>query len=413
MNDVSMSPIKNSKRLGIACISALTLTLGSTVVVPANQESGLQKAEAQVPTAPNAVPKVEERQIGYENDRWRTNISFKTPGKMTGVEIEFLPKDSDTTLPDEATYEIRKYRSRTDYDTVDTVTGYASKGGDGWIRLNLDFRTVELLPAPSNPTETYEYVNIVALGDSSNYAVGKGVGGGTDVAATLRYQPGIDLNLKNDPGGRDPLFGDDNKDKCIQDVEGTLTRGTTTWIAESFDATKANKPRNTDRNRTVLQYRKDGVNDGEHFTPVPGKDRESTLGPGETDWVYNSLAYNSKDGYLYAISQSRPNDDGSHPAGVLLRISPQTGWAKPLGTISGLNAEDVSLGFTNGAFDVDGNYIFSNNSMYGSGTVYQIAFDPDPDPETGLALPADDGSRITATEAFPLRLSEDLSLIHI
>ena len=131
------------------------------------------------------------------------------------------------------------------------------------------------------------------------------------------------------------------------------------------------------------------------------------MGPGETDWVYNSLAYNSKDGYLYAISQSRPNDDGSHPAGVLLRISPQTGWAKPLGTISGLNAEDVSLGFTNGAFDVDGNYIFSNNSMYGSGTVYQIAFDPDPDPETGLALPADDGSRITATEAFPLRLSED------
>ncbi|WP_269508874.1 hypothetical protein [Corynebacterium faecium] len=318
MNDVSMSPIKNSKRLGIACISALTLTLGSTVVVPANQESGLQKAEAQVPTAPNAVPKVETRQIGYENDRWRTNISFKTPGKMTGVEIEFLPKDSDTTLPDEATYEIRKYRSSTDYDTVDTVTGYASKGGDGWIRLNLDFRTVELLPAPSNPTETYEYVNIVALGDSSNYAVGKGVGGGTSVAATPRYQPGIDLNLQNDPGNRDPLF-EGSKDKCIKNVEGTLTTGTTTWIAESFDATKPEKPRNPGRNRTVLQYRQDGLNDGEHFTPVPGKDPESSLGPGETDWVYNSLAYNSKDGYLYAVSQNRPNDDGTHPAGVLLR----------------------------------------------------------------------------------------------
>ena len=395
MNDVSMSPIKNSKRLGIACISALTLTLGSTVVVPANQESGLQKAEAQVPTAPNAVPKVETRQIGYENDRWRTNISFKTPGKMTGVEIEFLPKDSDTTLPDEATYEIRKYRSRTDYDTVDTVTGYASKSGDGWIRLNLDFRTVELLPAPANPTETYEYVNIVAVGDGSKYAVGRGVGG-TSVAATPRYQPGIDLNLTNDPGNRDPLF-EGSKDKCIKEVEGTLTTGTTTWIAESFDA--ATGKRDANRNRTVLQYRQDDFKTGDHFQPVPGKDAES-------DWVYNSLAYNSKDGYLYAVSQNRPNDDGSHPAGALLRISPQTGAVRPLGLISGLNGEDVKNGFTNGAFDFNGDFIFSNNSQHGSGTVYRIQFGEDTD--SGLAVPTTvDGNKIKATEAFPLRLSRD------
>lgn len=234
----------------------------------------------------------------------------------------------------------------------------------------------------------------------------KGSGGSpvTGHLEMLPSEPRLPLNPTNDPKDPDPLHNEGNKNKCIQEVEGTLTTGTTTWIADSFDA--ATGKRDANRNRTVLQYRQDGVNDGDHFQPVPGKDPDANLGPGESDWVYNSLAYNSKDGYLYAISQKRPNDDGSHPAGALLRISPQTGAARPLGLISGLNSEDVKTGFTNGAFDFDGDFIFSNNSQFGSGAVYRIPFEKDADSD--LAVPTTfDGEKIRATEAFPLSLSED------
>ena len=230
-----------------------------------------------------------------------------------------------------------------------------------------------------------------------------GVGGSPVKGSLEMLPPTVSLDLKNDPGNRDPLFGADD-DVCIVDVEGTLTRGTTTWIAASFDATQPDKPRNANRNRTVLHYRQDGEITDDHFTPVPGKDAQANLGPGESDWVYNALAYNPKDGYLYAVSQGRSNDDGTHPAGVLLRISPQTGAARPLGMIDGLNQTDVDTGYTNGAFDVNGDYIFSNNSQFGSGTVYRISFEQDAD--TNLALPVANNGKIDATEAFPLKLSD-------
>ena len=109
-----------------------------------------------------------------------------------------------------------------------------------------------------------------------------------------------------------------------------------------------------------------------------------------TPWVYNALAYNAEDGYLYAVSQDRPavpgqasgnnqnQDDARYPAGRLLRVSPVDGSVQDLGEITGLDAatspDDIASGFTNGTFDIDGNYIFSNNSQYGSGYVYTISF---------------------------------------
>ena len=93
---------------------------------------------------------------------------------------------------------------------------------------------------------------------------------------------------------------------------------------------------------------------------------------------------------LYAVSQDRPavpgqasgnnqnQDDARYPAGRLLRVSPVDGSVQDLGEITGLDAatspDDIASGFTNGTFDIDGNYIFSNNSQYGSGYVYTISF---------------------------------------
>ena len=102
-------------------------------------------------------------------------------------------------------------------------------------------------------------------------------------------------------------------------------------------------------------------------------------------WVYNALAYNPADGYLYAVSQDRPqngadsglsnnNPDLQYPAGHLLRISPVTGQAKSIGRIDGLADVDVRSGITNGAFDLYGNYVFSNNSGNGSGDIYRVMF---------------------------------------
>nr|WP_289624752.1 hypothetical protein [Corynebacterium afermentans] len=158
----------------------------------------------------------------------------------------------------------------------------------------------------------------------------------------------------------------------------------TTWIAESFyspetDLSKVSsigQPRNQQRNYTVLQYRVDGVEGPEAFRPVENG--------GISPWVYNSLAYNPKDGYLYAISQDRPragtnggwnNRDTKYDAGYLLRISPVTGKAVALAKIQGIQDEsDVKAGFTNGTFDQQGNYIFANNAQFGSGKVYVIPF---------------------------------------
>ena len=316
------------------------------------------------------------------------HIRLDVRGERDNVDFGELP---DVNFPS------GQYRILVDGEFFDTATGTARRAKvpgqateNAVLELSLDNKSLatsagQVIRIESDLTPTTR-----EPGESGRMVV-------TSVA-------NIPLNTQNDPGGRDPLFGDENQDKCIQEVEGTLTTGTTTWIAESFDA--ATGERDANRNRTVLQYRQDGVNDGDHFQPVPGKDPDANLGPGESDWVYNSLAYNSKDGYLYAISQKRPNDDGSHPAGALLRISPQTGAARPLGLISGLNSEDVRTGFTNGAFDFDGDFIFSNNSQFGSGTVYRIPFKKDA--ESGLAVPTTpDGDKIKATEAFPLRLSRD------
>ena len=183
-----------------------------------------------------------------------------------------------------------------------------------------------------------------------------------------------------------PLFTAEDKNLCIVPVEGGTERaGTTTWIAESFyapdDATAetGSGPRDLRRNYTILQYRDEAT---QTFQPVNGGNY--------TPWVYNSLAYNAEDGYLYAVSQDRPavpgeasggnenKDDDRYPAGHLLRVSPVDGSVQDLGEITGLDAatspDDIASGFTNGTFDIDGNYIFSNNSLNGSGYVYTISF---------------------------------------
>lgn len=152
------------------------------------------------------------------------------------------------------------------------------------------------------------------------------------------------VDLQANPGLRDPLKASENTDACIVEVT-KRDIGVSTWIAESFYMNPdGSRPRNVKRNYTVLQYRVDGVQGDNAFKPVNGN--------GVSPWVYNALAYNPADGYLYAVSQDRPqngadsglsnnNPDPQYPAGHLLRISPVTGKAESIGRVDGLVDVDV------------------------------------------------------------------------
>lgn len=212
----------------------------------------------------------------------------------------------------------------------------------------------------------------------------------------------VAIETEPDPelGPKDPLRDafEENPNVCVSKVERSTT-GVTTWIAESFysGATGDNAPdktgndegpRNASRNYTVLKYRQDGVKGDDAFAQVGGENA------GITKWVYNALAYNKEDGYLYGVSQTRPGDS-SRPAGHLLRISPADGTVEDLGFIEGLdpNSDDVKTGFTNGTFDRNDNYIFANNAQYGSGIVHTInqdVFTGDAAPAVSASTPADE-----------------------
>lgn len=114
------------------------------------------------------------------------------------------------------------------------------------------------------------------------------------------------------------------------------------------------------------------------------------VGP-KQGWVYNALAYNEKDNYLYAISQGRYRttegyrDDPCFPAGHLLQINPLTGEVFDLGKVTGFQgqlpenlrdtnryANDLGSGINSGTFDQEGNYWVSASSSRGSGRLYKV-----------------------------------------
>ena len=203
---------------------------------------------------------------------------------------------------------------------------------------------------------------------------------------------GPELDVYADPQNPDPLKAP--AENCV-----APSTEVTTWISMSYKD-QQNNTNTRQRDRTYLQRREVGES---AFSTVEGSD---------TDWVYNALAYNPADGYLYAISQDRPltgdasygsyNIDRDRYYGVLLRISPVTGNVEPIGHIRLENEYnhlfdlDLHAGITNGAFDAQGNYIFSNNSPMGSGTVYRINTQ---DVQNGLWIPTNDGSVVTAVSA--------------
>lgn len=152
--------------------------------------------------------------------------------------------------------------------------------------------------------------------------------------------------------------------------------GGTVWVGASSHT----NPGSTfnDRNSTQL------------YTQQFGSTTFTKIGE-PTNWVYNALSYNPKDGYLYAVSQGRIKtlqsltrtptyaDDPNYPAGHLLRISPVNGAVTDMGRINGIQEGPVGTwpndlwgGITSGFIAADGKLIFSNSSQSGTKDLYTL-----------------------------------------
>ena len=107
-------------------------------------------------------------------------------------------------------------------------------------------------------------------------------------------------------------------------------------------------------NPTILQQQYQNAG-GSTFTP---------LGTNPGNWLYNAIAFNDEDGYLYAVSSA----GGGHVAGRLLRID-AAGEIANLGSITGIPTADLA-NINIGAFDGDGNYWVANGNQ--SGTLYRV-----------------------------------------
>ncbi|OFN34886.1 prealbumin-like fold domain-containing protein [Corynebacterium sp. HMSC072A04] len=129
------------------------------------------------------------------------------------------------------------------------------------------------------------------------------------------------------------------------------------------------EPKDLRRDTSVLSRQ---VNHGRDFRPVGEK----------SPWVYNALAFNSNDNWLYAVSQKRGlNGDPCYPAGNLLQINPATGEVHNLGPI-------LAPGSSGTPFESEGDRDFLNAGVYTSegffvgnastsGTRHLYKIDPD------------------------------------
>ena len=187
-------------------------------------------------------------------------------------------------------------------------------------------------------------------------------------------EEGPAIETPKDPGGTE--IPDEEQQKVCS------LQGGTVWVARSAHSNQNNTF--NERNTTDL------------FTQEYGSTNFTEVGS-TSNWVYNALAYNPRDGYLYAISQGRVksirstsnygqashgvtyDEDPRYPAGHLLRINPINGVVVDKGKLNGIQAKDPGQwqndlwgGITSGVIRADGKYVFSNSSQSGTKDIYVL-----------------------------------------
>ncbi|VEH73757.1 DUF6923 family protein [Corynebacterium segmentosum] len=101
---------------------------------------------------------------------------------------------------------------------------------------------------------------------------------------------------------------------------------------------------------------------------------------GRTPWIYNALAFNTEDNWLYAISQDRGGDP-CYPGGNLLQIDPRTGDVYNLGPLlkdggSGSPfASDGDKDVINAGVYTNEGFFIANTSTSGTRRLYKVDTD--------------------------------------
>ena len=369
MPDPNVTRKKSARRQLLAVVSTISLGLGPIVVEGGGLGVPLASAQPAVGTDPGTP--------SYGSNTWDVNITVGQYGGVQSLNAIKLHAGPDAS---------REFSNSGTY----TVSVMGETYRIPFSRLLNDGKSVLLyFPELVTLRGGNKVIQVRYEGDDASTLPGA-ISVGYVFPAPAANGPELDVYA--DPQNPDPLKAP--AENCV-----APSTEVTTWISMSYKD-QQNNTNTRERDRTYLQRREVGES---AFSTVEGSD---------TAWVYNALAYNPADGYLYAISQDRPlTGDASYGSytidrdryyGVLLRISPVTGKVEPIGHIRLENEYnhlfdlDLHAGITNGAFDAQGNYIFSNNSPMGSGTVYRINTQ---DVQNGLWIPANDRSVVTAVSA--------------
>ncbi|WKS49723.1 LPXTG cell wall anchor domain-containing protein [Corynebacterium propinquum] len=110
------------------------------------------------------------------------------------------------------------------------------------------------------------------------------------------------------------------------------------------------------------------------------QDSKSFKRIGESGWIYNGLAYDEQDNWLYAVSNEKTGDQQNcFPEAHLLQINPLNGQTRNLGPLRAANGADIlaeagasDRQLLNAGVVYKGHLFVSNSSTSGTRTMYRI-----------------------------------------
>ncbi|OFT46368.1 cell surface protein [Corynebacterium sp. HMSC06G04] len=308
--------------------------------------SDVDSAPARLMAAPNITPYAAgDHTITMQNDGYvlkgtRYIPNFKIPSAELPTGRMTIPNGTVVTLKSN----VNSYLST----SPDDLTVYYTGANGGWYEAKATYKKI-------SAKEYQVTLPQITIGGNAQIQF-KGVHRGPDTTVfTASFTVPEPEQCKEDTKkvARQPR-------RDLTDEE--YTDGSPVYVVTS-------EPKDLRRDTSVLSRQ---VNHGRDFRPVGEK----------SPWVYNALAFNSNDNWLYAVSQKRGlNGDPCYPAGNLLQINPATGEVHNLGPI-------LAPGSSGTPFESEGDRDFLNAGVYTSegffvgnastsGTRHLYKIDPD------------------------------------
>ncbi len=282
----------------------------------------VDEAPARLMAAPNITPYAAgDRTITMQNDGYvlkgsRYIPNFKIPaGELFGGQLS-IPQGTVVTLKSS----VNSYLST----NPDDLTIYYTGANGGWYEAKVTYKRI-------SAKEYQVILPQITIGGTAQIQF-KGVHRGP---ANTVFTASFTVPAKEEC--QDPVTSRQPK-RDLTPAE--FADGSPVYVVTS-------EPKDLRRDTSILSRQ---VNQGRDFRQV-----------GEsTPWVYNALAFDSSDNWLYAVSQSRGrNGDPCYPAGNLLQINPATGEVYNLGPI-------LKAGSTGTPFETSGDRDLLNAGVYTS-----------------------------------------------